>query len=599
MVDPGQLQKHPLSDLIPNMRPSEWEDLCTDIAIRGVKVPIETFDDGCTVADGHHRLRAAVKLGIEQVPVVQASLDGEDPSVYMLKAAVLRRHLTDDQRAQMAAKWSQLNKKKAGKPSKNASGRPAALKDARHPSRAQSIELFKVARWDIDRASYIQNHSPQLAEKVLQGEVKLGKAYKGAHEETSSQTSAEKQIQQRYSWQGIAVDLLNSLQRVIQTLQRLPDGKLPSEAPREDVEKLQFRLTQGSTIFANLLQQLAKVQAISSKPMGEEQSNGSVQMWQKNTSIITGAACKTVEDWLKYGEVPDSVLRADWQVRYLRLHGRSYEEMKRQSPFYRSPFALSGIGARHGGLSSFAQNVGAFAVRFFTPSRLEEPGHFSNHLPTVLDPFAGPNSRLELTWRCKRNYLGWDCCHEFMAQNRQVRDLLYRINEQCPIRRGAQIDLTEDDSRHINYNSVADMLLTSIPYWDTEYYGPEAAQLGKTKTYEGFLESLLQIFSRCYAGLKAGAYVVVEAQNIRRKGKSYPLGVLDVIDVLKDAGFVFSDLCTVDYGSAFGAHFLSQVEKLKILPKRTGFLSVARKPESKLLKTEEVGRGFEREDGLA
>jgi len=76
------------------MRDDEWQDFYNDIALRGIKVPLEVLADG-TVVDGRHRLRAAIELGMKKVPIVDASLNGDNPEVYMLKAAVLRRHLTD------------------------------------------------------------------------------------------------------------------------------------------------------------------------------------------------------------------------------------------------------------------------------------------------------------------------------------------------------------------------------------------------------------------------------------------------------------------------------------------------------------------------
>ncbi|RLC92742.1 MAG: hypothetical protein DRI39_07670 [Chloroflexi bacterium] len=56
--DPKALKQQPLARLIPDMRDSEWEGFCADIAVRAVKVPLEVSDDG-TVLDGRHRLWAA------------------------------------------------------------------------------------------------------------------------------------------------------------------------------------------------------------------------------------------------------------------------------------------------------------------------------------------------------------------------------------------------------------------------------------------------------------------------------------------------------------------------------------------------------------
>ena len=60
------------------MRNSEWQEFYTDIVMRGIKVPLEVLADG-TVVDGRHRLRAAIELGMKEVPIVDAPLSGDSP----------------------------------------------------------------------------------------------------------------------------------------------------------------------------------------------------------------------------------------------------------------------------------------------------------------------------------------------------------------------------------------------------------------------------------------------------------------------------------------------------------------------------------------
>jgi len=80
---------------------SEFQALLEDIRRRGILEPLHVQFDG-TVLDGRHRLRAARALGLERVPVVLVHLRDETPVSYMLRAALLRRHLTDDQKAIIA-----------------------------------------------------------------------------------------------------------------------------------------------------------------------------------------------------------------------------------------------------------------------------------------------------------------------------------------------------------------------------------------------------------------------------------------------------------------------------------------------------------------
>jgi len=83
------------------------------------------------------------------VPVMDAALNGDDPASYMLKAAVLRRHLTDDQRAAMAVLWSQENKAQ-GKRTDLTSGerQPQVLR------RQAAADLHRVSQTCVRRRTH-------------------------------------------------------------------------------------------------------------------------------------------------------------------------------------------------------------------------------------------------------------------------------------------------------------------------------------------------------------------------------------------------------------------------------------------------------------
>jgi N6-adenosine-specific RNA methylase IME4 len=163
------------------MRPSEWHDFCDDIASRGVNVPIEILADG-TVLDGRHRLRAALELGIVLVPVMDAPLGNDDPRDYMLRAAVLRRHLTDDQRAAMAAMWKDGHGQRPGpktKDEKDAAQRCAEIDEddpKLGPTRAAAVQQFVVTRRKVDIATKLLNEAPDLLTQVHQGDISLKEA---------------------------------------------------------------------------------------------------------------------------------------------------------------------------------------------------------------------------------------------------------------------------------------------------------------------------------------------------------------------------------------------------------------------------------------
>ena len=101
LVPLKSLRLHPEANRVPHMSSEQEAEFQADIAERGVRVPIEIIE-GSVIVDGRSRYLAAKQLGVKQVPVIRAPLNGDDPVIYMLRAATKRRHLTDDQRACLA-----------------------------------------------------------------------------------------------------------------------------------------------------------------------------------------------------------------------------------------------------------------------------------------------------------------------------------------------------------------------------------------------------------------------------------------------------------------------------------------------------------------
>jgi N6-adenosine-specific RNA methylase IME4 len=95
------------------MRRDEWTAFLADVRLRGIVEPLVVR--GSTVLDGRHRLRAAKELNLAFVPVHEVDLDGEGAREFMLKSAVLRRHMTDDQRRMCAALWAKIERMYPGR----------------------------------------------------------------------------------------------------------------------------------------------------------------------------------------------------------------------------------------------------------------------------------------------------------------------------------------------------------------------------------------------------------------------------------------------------------------------------------------------------
>jgi hypothetical protein len=282
-------------------------------------------------------------------------------------------------------------------------------------------------------------------------------------------------------------------------------------------------------------------------------------------------------------EIPESILRYNTSDKAIDLlvdeQGRDYQStgygkdkqiVTAEDATKHDLFMLSGAGARWGALSRFPQNVGRILLRLYT-----KPGD------TVVDPFAGHNSRMELCYRERRNYIGCDLSHKFMLANFEVRKRLLARGDDDLFKNQtlnkATIELHECDSQHMPVKSnVGDFTITSPPYWCLEDYGDEMQQLGKND-YPTFLHKLTNVMRENFRCLRSGSFCVWCVNDFRYDGKFYNYHG-DTIRCLRDAGFKQHDIAITDLGTSMRAAFASQIVSQKILPKRHEYCLIFLKP---------------------
>ena len=185
---------HPLAELFPPLPPDEFEKLKADIKAHGQLDPIVLSSDGTTLLDGRNRLRALKQLDMTPKTIAfseaQAAAQNLSHALiwkpqtegdYIWSRNVLRRHLTDDQRAAIAVKWSDAEKEAAqqrqrahagtapGRPKENTSGESA--QSVR--TRTAIAKKAQVSEHKIRQAETLAAKVPDLVEKVAQGDVTL------------------------------------------------------------------------------------------------------------------------------------------------------------------------------------------------------------------------------------------------------------------------------------------------------------------------------------------------------------------------------------------------------------------------------------------
>lgn len=92
------MEAHPLAALFPMIADGDLQQLADDIATRGQEEPIIIYEG--KVLDGRNRLKACELAGIEPLTM---DYGGSDPLGFVLSQNLHRRHLTESQRAMVAA----------------------------------------------------------------------------------------------------------------------------------------------------------------------------------------------------------------------------------------------------------------------------------------------------------------------------------------------------------------------------------------------------------------------------------------------------------------------------------------------------------------
>jgi len=149
---------HPLADLFPLIEGAEFDELVADVRAYGVREPIWIYQG--KVLDGRNRHRAAQGAG---VPCPVRTYDGDDPVGFVISLNLKRRHLSESQRAMVAAKLATF---KLGD-NQHSEGLPIG----------RASELLNVSERSAARAREVHEHgAPELAQAVERGDVSVAAA---------------------------------------------------------------------------------------------------------------------------------------------------------------------------------------------------------------------------------------------------------------------------------------------------------------------------------------------------------------------------------------------------------------------------------------
>lgn len=192
----GKYKVHPLAALFPMLSGEDYLKFKADIQKHGLLEPIITEGDGNVVIDGRNRLRACEELGIPPRLTHFSQLGKNNlaltPEEYIWSHNVLRRHLTDDQRAMLVVQFSEATESAKAK-LRMTSGKPCG--ESATGSAGTRKELAKQARVSthkVRQAQTVAKRKPELGEQVREGKMSLKESAKQATAIVNSIFSPEK-----------------------------------------------------------------------------------------------------------------------------------------------------------------------------------------------------------------------------------------------------------------------------------------------------------------------------------------------------------------------------------------------------------------------
>ena len=176
---------HPAATLFPMMDAASFEMLKADIKENGQEKCI-TFFDGMLL-DGRNRMKACEELGIEPlIEEIEDSGDASfDPFRWVLSMNLHRRHLTESQRAMVAAKLATFRRGEIGNGRKIDPPIGGSTVE-------QAATMLNVGRGSVERAKQVLEYgSKEIIEAVEQGQLPVSFTAKVVTEEPDKRTQTQ------------------------------------------------------------------------------------------------------------------------------------------------------------------------------------------------------------------------------------------------------------------------------------------------------------------------------------------------------------------------------------------------------------------------
>lgn len=165
------LSPHPLAELFPAMADEAFDQLVADIRANGLREAIILHEG--MILDGRNRHRACTVIGIE--PITRVWDERGSPLDFVVSKNLHRRHLSDQQRAMVAAKIATMKREDTLKKGTHIPDPPIGGSED-HPiiSQNQAAAMLNVSSRSVQRARAVQSNGvSELKKAVEKGDVSL------------------------------------------------------------------------------------------------------------------------------------------------------------------------------------------------------------------------------------------------------------------------------------------------------------------------------------------------------------------------------------------------------------------------------------------
>lgn len=180
------MEIHPAAAIFPMMSDEELRNLAADIQENGLVEPVVVYHG--QVLDGRNRLRACEIAGVSP-RFEDANGNIGSPVVYVLSKNLHRRHLTQSQRAVIAAEIVPMlaeeakKRREATRFGTNSNGMRSvpigAVGEISGPSREIAAKALGVGSGSVNRALIAKRDNPEGFEKARRGELTITAAANG------------------------------------------------------------------------------------------------------------------------------------------------------------------------------------------------------------------------------------------------------------------------------------------------------------------------------------------------------------------------------------------------------------------------------------